>query len=284
MDPQLSVLLYSKYSATSKKLMDLIQSSGVNFTSLLSLQLVCIDNDEIRNRILKNEQIDITSVPCILIIYPDGGIEKYDGASVFEWSEEIIRLHTPPQPPPPQSLPHPQKSEEQKWREQKAIERQITEKQNQEKEKQKEQIKEQNKKKYEDQQKRKAYEDEDDDENEDENTAEEPPRRKRIQSTERKKVGVTSISELPSDEDNDNADRYRRRKPVVRLRKNEGDYIEDDDLFQGDTPDMRKASRSAVKTTNSASQKKSTDIMSKAKEMAKGRESVQPPPGHPNNV
>lgn len=275
MDPQLSVLMYSKYSATSKKLMDFIQSSGVDFTTILSLQLVCIDNDEIRNRILQNDQIDITSVPCLLIIYPDGGIEKYDGPRIFEWTEEIIRKYAPP----PRPTPHPQKSEEQKWREQKAIERQQAEQQEKEKLMIREKIKEQNRRKYEQQQRASLKELSD----EEEIIESDEPRRKPVN----KEKGVTAIAELPSDEDDENvSDRYRRRRPVGRLRKNEGNYGEEnEELFQGDVPDMRRPIKSAVKGNNAA-QQKSLDIMAKAKEMAKGRESSAPPPppGHPASI
>jgi hypothetical protein len=52
MEPQLSVLLYSKYSSLSKNLMDMMNRSGVDFNNKFSLQTLCIDNEEIRNRII----------------------------------------------------------------------------------------------------------------------------------------------------------------------------------------------------------------------------------------
>lgn len=271
MEPQSSVLLYSKYSSASKKLMDFIRSSGVDFTSLMSLQPVCIDNEEIRKRILKNEQIDITSVPCVLIIYPDGGIEKYDGAHVFTWSEEIIRQYAPPPPPRPQPPQHPQpiqETEEQRWQKQKVMEQRQAEQIAKQKEMEKERLKEQNRKLFEQQQKKQTGE-----------VDEEEPRRKA------KKPKTTSIDDLPSDEEDDTvADRYRKRKPVGRIRKDEGNYDEDDEeLFQGSPPNMRRAKKSAVKTATNAAQQKSLDIMSKAKELAKGRQENPHPPGHPAN-
>ena len=84
-----SILFYSKYSVSSKKLTDFINSSGLD-TNLINLQNVCIDNEEVRKRILNNKQIGITSVPCLLLIYQDGGIEKYDGDVIFRWFEEIV--------------------------------------------------------------------------------------------------------------------------------------------------------------------------------------------------
>lgn len=88
MTQQLSVLLYSKYSPNSTRLMTTIEKSGVDFSFLESL---CIDSEKIRTRLVENTQIPITLVPCILVIFPDGGIEKYDGMSVFQWVENIIK-------------------------------------------------------------------------------------------------------------------------------------------------------------------------------------------------
>ena len=99
------VLLYSKYSATSKKLMEFMKTSGVDFTQIIGLQHLCVDNEQVRKKIIKNTQISVLSVPCILLIYQDGGIEKYEGISVFNWCEEIIKHFFPPQIIPPNELP-----------------------------------------------------------------------------------------------------------------------------------------------------------------------------------
>ena len=270
MEPQLSVLLYSKYSSLSKSLMNIIQTSGIDFTNQFSLQTLCIDNEKIRKRILKNKKIQVTSVPCILVIFPDGGVEKYDGNHAFEWVEDILKKIAPP--PPPQ----PEQSEEEKWKLQQASkileEKQITEKKRY-------QTREKNRKEYE-----RQYE-----EGFDSDTKENQPPVKNRQRIKRKPSletsGVTSIEDIPFD-DEDISDRYRDRKPVGRIRSDEGNYIEGDDLFQGEKPNMRKPIKSAVKgdnhTGNDATSRKSADLMTKAKELAKGREESSPPPGHPS--
>ena len=55
MEPQFSVLLYSKYSPLSKKILDIIQSSPVNLEQVVSLQTLCIDNEKVRKRIYQNK-------------------------------------------------------------------------------------------------------------------------------------------------------------------------------------------------------------------------------------
>jgi hypothetical protein len=116
MNQQLSVLLYSQYSKSSKKLLDIFTTSSI-VPEEIGLSTVCIDNEKIRKRILKSNKVKIESVPCILILYNDGGVEKFDGSNAFRWVEDIITQFTPQQPtsyqippvntPPPQPLTQP---------------------------------------------------------------------------------------------------------------------------------------------------------------------------------
>jgi hypothetical protein len=85
-----SVLLYSKYSEFSKNIIKNIENSGFDFVNKKKLSTVCIDNDDIRNRILNSNNMDIKVVPCILVIHDDGIVEKYEGDDAFKWVDEII--------------------------------------------------------------------------------------------------------------------------------------------------------------------------------------------------
>ena len=232
MEPLLSVLLYSKYSSYSKQLMGFIQKSEVDLARAIGLQTLCVDNEKIRNRIMKNKDIDVISVPCLLIIYPDGGIEKYDGENVFDWIGNVISKIKPPPPIPPPTQPPPVKEETN------------------------------------DDNPKQRY------------------RRKPVDDGEEiqeHKNKVTSISDLPVDEDDDiSGDRYRAKKPRGRIRIDPGNYEDGDGLFKGEAVDMRKAKKSAIKNASKL-MSGSTDIMSKAKELAKAREmdnsSTNRPPG-----
>jgi len=85
-----SILLHSKYSDNSKKLLASIEASGVNFYDFTKIQLVCVDNEEVRDRIANNKEIDIEAVPCVLNIFNDGNVEKYEGVDAFKWVEQIV--------------------------------------------------------------------------------------------------------------------------------------------------------------------------------------------------
>lgn len=106
----------------STQLMTALESSPVNLNSAVGLTPVCIDNEEIREQILTANKIDISTVPCILIVYRNGGIEKYEGGRALQWIEETVRkymqppppsiIHTPPQPKlPSPPLEHPKRME-----------------------------------------------------------------------------------------------------------------------------------------------------------------------------
>jgi len=72
------VLFWSKYSANSKKLINLMDQHNAKIES------VCIDNESVRQRIAKDKKIGISVVPTILALYQNGVIEKYEGEKAFE--------------------------------------------------------------------------------------------------------------------------------------------------------------------------------------------------------
>ncbi len=96
------ILLYSKYSAHCKRLLTSITDSPI----VNMLQMLCIDNSEIRERIQTNNNIDIQIVPCILVIHPDGMVEKFESDKAFSWVNAVIQQITPPPPVQfPQEMP-----------------------------------------------------------------------------------------------------------------------------------------------------------------------------------
>lgn len=88
---QFHVLLHSKYSPSSVKFLTMLSSINLNF----DISLICIDNKQIRERILKNKEIDIKSVPCLLLISDTSRIDKYEGVDCFEWLQFYINASKP---------------------------------------------------------------------------------------------------------------------------------------------------------------------------------------------
>lgn len=105
------ILLYSKYSQACRKLFELVQESGVNLAD--EIDLLCIDNKDVRARVLQDDRYKISVVPCVLIAYPDGGVAQFDGEHGFNWVETMLEQKkpvsppTPPPPPPPPQQPQP---------------------------------------------------------------------------------------------------------------------------------------------------------------------------------
>jgi hypothetical protein len=82
------VVLFSKYSNACKKFMDTINNSKLN----MNFNYLCIDNKDIRNRIVTSSEIDIKNVPCLLVINEQSGsIDKYEGQDSFIWINDIIQ-------------------------------------------------------------------------------------------------------------------------------------------------------------------------------------------------
>ena len=99
MEKPQTIILYSKYSQNSKRILDSLRSVNIDWEKLINLQLICIDNENIRKRILASKDIQIKTVPCILILYSDGVVEKFDGPNSFEWVENIIQKNEQPKMP-----------------------------------------------------------------------------------------------------------------------------------------------------------------------------------------
>ena len=55
------------------------------------LKLQQYDNEHVRKRILKSKTINITTIPALLLVYNNGGVEKYDGQNVFNLIEALIQ-------------------------------------------------------------------------------------------------------------------------------------------------------------------------------------------------
>jgi hypothetical protein len=98
---RLCVLLYSKYSPMSSKLMSALSSCPIDLSTTVGIRPVCIDNEDIRRQILKDKKIEINSVPCVLIAYNTGSVEKYEGSNAFQWIEETVSKYMPKPTPQP---------------------------------------------------------------------------------------------------------------------------------------------------------------------------------------
>jgi len=248
MDPQYSVLLFSKYSSNCKKMFDIISASGIDILDT-HIQLLCIDNESIRQRIKQNNQIDISSVPCILSIFSNGKVEKYDGSYAFSWIETLIlRLKPPPPPPPPfppappQRLQPPPRKTQTKIRPRPEPREEVTQDMEQEELPDEEEI------------------------------TQDPSR-----------DNQTSIENIiyEDEESQEETDRHITKPSPRRIRQDEGSYIEDDNLFSGEMTDNRKQPKN---TTKGKADKKTVDangIKAKADELAKLRELDDKQLGHP---
>lgn len=135
---RLCVLLYSKYSQMSTKLMTALSACPIDLGATVGLNTVCIDNQDIRKRLLKNGKIEISVVPCILIVYRSGGVEKYEGDAAFQWIDEAVSKYSPPLPP--QALPQaPQQAPQQPQRKKELVKYHVQEECEQEDEEEEEQ-------------------------------------------------------------------------------------------------------------------------------------------------
>lgn len=85
------ILLYSKYSNHCNKLINGLHRSPVK----LNIDMLCIDNKNIRNIMEQSTNVLVEAVPCVMVI-KDDSVEKYEGEKAFRWISEEIRKSSPP--------------------------------------------------------------------------------------------------------------------------------------------------------------------------------------------
>jgi hypothetical protein len=302
-EPQYSVLVFSKFSPNCKKLIDTITSSGIN----MGLQSLCIDNEKVRQRIRENQQFNLTVVPCILSIYANGSVETYEGPNAFNWVENILARFAPP--PPPVQLPPPPPP-------QPVLQRQ-----------QRRQLPPETEEEYgedpirrgvmvehrgggsedptglgddpEDSHQRLSSKEEAElmksvafrgDRNRGKTeetkvktrpkmvTREDIPRRmRRIEPDDEEEpsgISATSIDSIPY-EDEEESDRHRTVQQPRRIRKDENQFEEDEELFSGEVVDNRKQPGNTVKAKAQKSTRDINNIRAKADALALDREALE---------
>ena len=79
------ILLYSNFSRSCLRLLDTVDE----LNQFIKLDLLCIDNKDVRKRIISSKTFEIKKVPCLLILN-DTTVEKYEGEKVFQWMSEIV--------------------------------------------------------------------------------------------------------------------------------------------------------------------------------------------------
>lgn len=79
------ILFYSKYSKHCSDFIDKLRANKID----LPIQTLCVDNETVRNKILKSKNIKIDLVPCLLVIQ-NSSVNKYEDRDLASWIDNII--------------------------------------------------------------------------------------------------------------------------------------------------------------------------------------------------
>lgn len=93
MDLHKTILLYSKYSKTSTKLLELVDNCGFNIQEIIGYRLISVDSKTVRKQIMNNRDITVKHVPCLIKLFNNGMIEQYDYKELHQLIEYTIKLH-----------------------------------------------------------------------------------------------------------------------------------------------------------------------------------------------
>jgi hypothetical protein len=114
-DNVINVVVYSKFSQASTKLIGMIDK---NPPLKQNTHLLCIDNEEVRKRVVKSQKLNIKHVPCIMRLHESNGyVESFEGEKAFSlvntyYIEYLERQQAQPPQPPPQQLQSYQQSQQ----------------------------------------------------------------------------------------------------------------------------------------------------------------------------
>lgn len=100
MQNYINILLYSKFSTASRKLIEIIEDANIK-----EFNLLCIDNKKVREKIENSQKLNIKEVPCIIRLNQNNGVaESFEGDKAFKLLQSYIDLLTTQQqsfqPPP----------------------------------------------------------------------------------------------------------------------------------------------------------------------------------------
>ena len=83
----MDVLLYSKFSHQSNKLLVQLEKTP---DLISSLNIVCIDNKKIRDKIINDEKVKIKVLPCLIRLNEEtGNFDIFEGSNAFDFFTKL---------------------------------------------------------------------------------------------------------------------------------------------------------------------------------------------------
>lgn len=89
-EPEYLIVLYSKYSHACNEVLELYSQAPVDF-----IKFICVDNVTTRQQLLSSKRLNISVVPCVLLMYPGGEMEKFEEGDVSGWLKSQISKYLP---------------------------------------------------------------------------------------------------------------------------------------------------------------------------------------------
>jgi len=82
----MEVLLYSKFSKASTKLLSQLESTP---ELSQSISLICIDNHSVRKQILADQKIKVNVLPCFIRLNEEDNFDVYEGQNAFDFITDL---------------------------------------------------------------------------------------------------------------------------------------------------------------------------------------------------
>ncbi len=89
------IIFYSKYSSFCERFFSLLQYGEIDLKKIYKIEAICIDNTELRKKLLDYKKVQIRYTPTMLIFLNDGNVEKYEGEYCIQWAINEVKKINP---------------------------------------------------------------------------------------------------------------------------------------------------------------------------------------------
>lgn len=89
------IIFYSKYSPFCERFFSSLEYGEINLKDIYKIEAICIDNTELRRKLLEYKKIEIRYTPTMLIFLGNGQVEKYEGEYCIQWAVNEIKKINP---------------------------------------------------------------------------------------------------------------------------------------------------------------------------------------------
>jgi hypothetical protein len=90
MQNSMNIIFYSNHSQSCQSFFNLLKKNNILLADLMFIKFICVDNIEIKKKLITSTNIKIDKVPTLLVINNDKSVSKFVDSNFFNWVKKVI--------------------------------------------------------------------------------------------------------------------------------------------------------------------------------------------------